>query len=414
MKKLDVYIQVNGEFVYVGDIVGKDYSDATFGYGDDYLASALRPISISLPLQKERFSKEQTYRYFEGLLPEGFARRSVAKWIETDELDYLTILEKLGSECLGAIRIGDAKQEDSYELLSTSRIKDLASEGATESTKLLMETHLSLTGASGKVGLYYDEQSDKWYLPHGLNASKHILKQSHIRYKKMVVNELLCMRVARKMGIDVAESSIMNLGSGRDEEVLYVTRRFDRVMPGDSSHGMVSPYRLHQEDFGQAMGIDAINKYETVKHGYVGRMFDLVRSYSSKPVEDVLKLWDMIVFNYLIGNTDSHIKNYSLLYSAGLDQIRLAPAYDIISTKVYDGMENMAYYIGDERNINNIGVEQFKMAADEARISQSVALERYNYIARNIGEVVSKVSAEMASEGFEDAVWVGEKIVGLR
>lgn len=413
MKKLDVYIQVNGEFVCVGDIVGKDYSDATFGYGDDYLASALRPISISLPLQKERFSKEQTYRYFEGLLPEGFARRSVAKWIETDELDYLTILEKLGSECLGAIRIGDVKQENSYELLSTSRIKDLASEGATESTKLLMETHLSLTGASGKVGLYYDEQSDKWYLPHGLNASTHILKQSHIRYKKMVVNELLCMRVARKMGIDVAESSIMNLGSGRDEDVLYVTRRFDRVMPGDSSHGMVSPYRLHQEDFGQALGIDAINKYETVKQGYVGRMFDLVRNYSSKPVEDVLKLWDMIVFNYLIGNTDSHIKNYSLLYSAGLDQIRLAPAYDIISTKVYDGMENMAYYIGDERNIHSIGAEQFKMAADEARISQSVAMERYNHIARNIGEVVSKVSAEMASEGFEDAVWVGEKIVGI-
>ena len=413
MKKLDVYIQVNGEFVYAGDIVGKDYSDATFGYGDDYLASALRPISISLPLQKERFSKEQTYRYFEGLLPEGFARRSVAKWIETDELDYLTILEKLGSECLGGIRIGDAKQEDSYELLSPSRIKDLASEGASESTKLLLETHLSLTGASGKVGLYYYEQSDKWYLPHGLNASTHILKQSHIRYKKMVVNELLCMRVAREMGIDVAESSIMNLGSGRDEDVLYVTRRFDRVMPGDSSHGMVSPYRLHQEDFGQALGIDAINKYEKVKQGYVGRMFDLVRNYSSKPVEDVLKLWDMIVFNYLIGNTDSHIKNYSLLYSAGLDQIRLAPAYDIISTKVYDGMENMAYYIGDERSIHNIGAEQFKMAADEARISQSVAMERYNYIARNIGEVISKVSAEMASEGFEDAVWVGEKIVAI-
>lgn len=413
MKKLDVYIQVNGEFVYVGDIVGRGYSDATFGYGDDYLASALRPISISLPLQKERFSKEQTYRYFEGLLPEGFARRSVAKWIETDELDYLTILEKLGSECLGAIRIGDAKQEDSYELLSSSRIKGLASEGATESTKLLMETHLSLTGASGKVGLYYDEQSDKWYLPHGFNASTHILKQSHIRYKKMVVNELLCMRVAREMGIDVAKSSIMNLGSGRDEDVLYVTRRFDRVMPGDSSHGMVSPYRLHQEDFGQALGIDAINKYEKVKQGYVGRMFDLVRNYSSKPVEDVLKLWDMIVFNYLIGNTDSHIKNYSLLYSAGLDQIRLAPAYDIISTKVYDGMENMTYYIGDERNIHSIGAEQFKMAADEARISQGVAMERYNHIARNIGEVISKVSAEMASEGFEDAVWVGEKIVGI-
>ena len=71
----------------------------------------------------------------------------------------------------------------------------------------------------------------------------------------------------------------------------------------------------------------------------------------------------------------------------------------------------MAYYIGDERNIYNIGAEQFKMAADEARISQSVAMERYNHIARNIGEVISKVSAEMASEGFEDAVWVGEKIL---
>ena len=76
-------------------------------------------------------------------------------------------------------------------------------------------------------------------------------------------------------------------------------------------------------------------------------MFSLLRAFSSEPLTDQLKLWDICVFNYLIGNTDNHIKNLSLLYSQDLKGVRLAPAYDVVSTAIYESStKEMALSIG--------------------------------------------------------------------
>ena len=106
MKRLAVYLEMQGQFRSVGFITGENFRDASFQYSEDYLkADYARPISISLPLTDEAFTSERTRNFFEGLLPEGFSRRAVANWIKTDEEDYLTILSKLGRECLGAVKI---------------------------------------------------------------------------------------------------------------------------------------------------------------------------------------------------------------------------------------------------------------------------------------------------------------------
>ena len=89
MRNLIVEIELDGESVYVGNIIGNDYQDACFKYSKEYLAfKKARPISISLPLKAEPFNSDATKNFFEGLLPEGFMRRSVAKWMRTDENDY--------------------------------------------------------------------------------------------------------------------------------------------------------------------------------------------------------------------------------------------------------------------------------------------------------------------------------------
>lgn len=113
-----------------------------------------------MPFGADTFSPRITRNYFEGLLPEGFSRKSVAKWMHADENDYLSILYGLGRECLEAVRISDAditEDKPSYEPLSEEQVCELAHEGATKSAQLVTEAHLSLTGASGKVGLYYDK-----------------------------------------------------------------------------------------------------------------------------------------------------------------------------------------------------------------------------------------------------------------
>lgn len=90
-------------------------------------------------------------------------------------------------------------------------------------------------------------------------------------------------------------------------------------------------------------------------------LFDLIRSYSADPMTDSVKLWDICVFNYLIGNTDNYIKNLSLLYGEDLKTIRLAPAYDIVSTMVYkSSMEDMALSVDGKHSINEISRESGK------------------------------------------------------
>ena len=219
MRELSVYIELNGIQTLVGKISGEQYNDARFRYVREYIeAREAVPISVSLPFQDDYFSTEQTRNFFESLLPEGFSRKAVADWMKADENDYIAILAQLGRECLGAIKIveGNDDRESGYELLSAERVKALAAEGATKSTEILLETHLSLTGASGKVGLYYNSDNNKWYLPKGDAPSTHIVKQSHVRHKQIVLNEQLCIQTAKRIGIAVPESFIVSNGSQSD------------------------------------------------------------------------------------------------------------------------------------------------------------------------------------------------------
>ena len=106
MRCLNVFIELNGTPVPVGSIKGNDSSDASFSYSPDYLnMPGARPISISLPLCSDPFGPELTRSYFEGLLPEGFLKMTVARSMRIEENDYLTILAGLGRECLGAVMI---------------------------------------------------------------------------------------------------------------------------------------------------------------------------------------------------------------------------------------------------------------------------------------------------------------------
>ena len=405
--------------VPVGEISGKSYQTAEFSYLDSYLESGYAtPVSVSLPLQRESFSAERTRRFFEGLLPEGFTRRSVAQWLHLDENDYMSILYQLGKECLGAVRIvaEDEIQTASYELITEQQVKALAAEGAQKSAEIVTKSHLSLTGASGKVGLYFDATGERWYLPEGTAPSTHIVKQSHVRLEGIVTNEQLSMMTAAKCGIEVPESFIIDLGRGDDSDVLYATRRYDRTFEGSAAmiSGLPCPLRLHQEDFSQAMGISSADKYEKNRTGYMRRMFETLGQVSANPIQDQQKLWDMIVFSYLLGNTDAHIKNFSLLYGKDLRSIRLAPAYDMVSTTVYEGStREMAFFIGNALLIDDITEESFKEASDEVHLGRKFAIGRYNLICNRFREALRDAASELQNAGFLKAAEMEERILRM-
>ena len=420
MRHYYVYLEVDGSQVRVGEIEGNSSEDARFSYSKEYISrNDSKAISVALPIQDEPFSPEQTKVFFDGLLPEGFMRKSIANNMHLDENDYLSILYNLGKECLGAIRIdeSDELQESWYEAITSEQVEKLAAEGTTKSTEIVIKTHLSLTGASGKVGLYYDDKEGKWYLPGGLAPSTHIVKQSHIRLDGIVTNEQLSMLAARKCGIDISESFIVNAGKGIDSEVLFATKRYDRVI--DETSPMIGnlkrPYRIHQEDFAQAMGIASFEKYEREDRNYAEKMFEIIRNYTRSPLEDQLRLWNRIVYNFVLGNTDAHIKNYSLLYDPHMEGISLAPAYDMLSTVIYESAtRDMSFNIGGIRNLDSIDEERFKLMASRVGIGEKIAMTNYHKVLDRFENAVKESAQELQELGFDNALDIAERIIIAR
>lgn len=407
-----VMIELAGESVKVGQI-----SEAGFAYDPTYLSrSNVKPISVSLPLQEAPFSPQRTKNFFDGLLPEGFTRRTVAQWMHVSEDDYLSILAGLGRECLGAIRIVDESDTApaQYQKLTLAQVQALAAEGTPQSAKLVTESHLSLTGASGKVGLYYDAVNDAWYQPFGTAPSTHIVKQSHLRLNGIVVNELLCLHTAKKCGIDVPDCFILDAGGTADENILFATARYDREMIADAQkiNGLSCPRQLHQEDFAQALGIPAAEKYEPESGSYLKDMFTLLKAQSANPLEDQLKLWDLTVFNYLIGNTDNHLKNASLLYDSTLSTLRLAPAYDVVSTTIYSGStRRLSMHFGDATTLDAVSEDSFRKAAHEVGIGEKLAMKRLSAMVEKFEAMLNATAEELIAQGFSNAAQLRDQIL---
>ena len=407
-----VMIELAGESVKVGQI-----SEAGFAYDPTYFSrSNVKPISVSLPLQEVPFSPQRTKNFFDGLLPEGFTRRTVAQWMHVSEDDYLSILAGLGRECLGAIRIVDESDTApaQYQKLTLAQVQALAAEGTTQSAKLVTESHLSLTGASGKVGLYYDAINDAWYQPFGTAPSTHIVKQSHVRLSGIVVNELLCLHTAKKCGIDVPDCFILDAGGTADENILFATARYDREIAEDCRkiNGLPCPRRLHQEDFAQALGIPAAEKYEPKSGSYLKDMFVLLKAQSANPLEDQMKLWDLTAFNYLIGNTDNHLKNASLLYDSTLSTLRLAPAYDVVSTTVYSGStRRLSMHLGDATMLDAVSEDSFRKAAHEVGIGEKLAMKRLAAMIEKFEAALNATAEELVDQGFSNAAQLRDRVL---
>ncbi|MEE3314269.1 MAG: HipA domain-containing protein [Treponema sp.] len=195
--------------------------------------------------------------------------------------------------------------------------------------------------------------------------------------------------------------------------MLFATRRFDRVFDFESKtvDGLRMPYCLHQEDFAQALGIKSADKYEKNDEAYLRKMFYLIQKHSSNPLDDSLKLWKRTVFNYLIGNTDNHIKNSSLVYSKDLSSVHLAPLYDVVCTKLYESStDEMSVSINGQRNINQITREDFEKEAEICGLGKKVAMNIYDELYANLTPALQDSAKELVAAGFPEAVDMAGKI----
>jgi serine/threonine-protein kinase HipA len=391
-RTLDVYLHND----LVGQLMQDDGGQMVFKYIEDWVnRPGATPLSQSLPLRKERFSRKECRGFFAGILPEENKREIIAGNLGISARNDFAMLEQIGGECAGAVTFVPAGQPQpernyGYRNLSSHELAAIFEELPKRPLLAGDEgIRLSLAGAQDKIALRIE--GDEISLPLGGAPSTHILKPAIERFAGVVFNEALCMNLATAVGLPTARVEIRTV---EGLEYLLV-ERYDRVhrqVPG----GAPVLERLHQEDFCQAQGIVSEEKYQKEGGPSLKQCFDLLREVSSAPVIDLAKLLDAVIFNYLVGNNDAHGKNFSLLYhGAGTEnqEVGLAPLYDLVSTIYYPELSrNMAMKIGGEYSSEKVTPKDFERLAEEARLAKPMVKRRVPDLADTVLAVLAKTS----------------------
>ena len=393
------------EFQPVGMVFYKD-SSLAFSYHDDYLATAdAAEISLSLPLDGK---DAQPAGFFEGLLPEGEMRGLFANSMHVSARDYANMLARLNSESIGALvlsRIGEPPcWQNEYEEIDFSFLEDFAAHPKTTALNAGMATRLSLAGAQSKLGLRHSGTDflTGWALPVGFSPTTHILKAADGTFENQVLNEAICLEAARLCDFDVASSQLRPTSNGP----ILATRRFDRAIDDD---GTIT--RLHQEDLCQAAGLLSEMKYEPTDGHFAALASSVISKSSNNPFGDRIVFFERLLFDYLIGNCDNHLKNYSLVWNASWTGRELSPSYDISCTTIYPVLDReMGIALCPSRRIDNVTAESILETARGAGIPRVLAESSLKRLASQIGDAVMQAGASFEDRGFRQAAEVAQLI----
>lgn len=202
-----------------------------------------------------------------------------------------------------------------------------------------------------------------------------ILKPPSDEYQSLPENEDTIMRLASIVRIPVVPHAMTRLSSG---ELSYITRRIDRS---------INRQKISMEDFCQISGRLTEDKYK----GSVERVGKLLRQYSIYPGLDAVNLFELVVFNYLVGNSDMHLKNYSLIET--VQGMRLAPAYDLVSTVLAFPQDNEESALTINGKKSKLNCKDFSALADSMGISYSVSRKTYTKFLRAESEMYKTIDA---------------------
>ena len=217
---------------------------------------------------------------------------------------------------------------------------------------LAMVGHTSLSGIQKKISLGL--APDKAALTVVAEGGGYILKPQTGTYPSIPENEQVTTRIAELVGIETADSGLVELTDGT---FAFIVRRFDRLPKGK---------KIPQEDFCQLSGQPPKEKY----HGSAEQCARIVKQFASEPLIELLKLYRLMLFVWWSGNGDMHLKNYSLL--TGDDGIiMLTPAYDLVSTHLVIPNDPLALPVGGKET--NLARGDWLRFADYCGLPRRVA-----------------------------------------
>jgi serine/threonine-protein kinase HipA len=292
---------------------------------------------ISNRLRVSRRAQDAT-AWLDGLLPEGPLRDVIAGNRGLVSSDTWAMIASLGRDVAGACIIVDpdrpvGDREPHVEPYPTLDHVAAAVDALPDAPLgVLDDSELSLAGMQDKLLLVRTDAGCGWGRPVGGYPSTHILKvdPSKSALRGVVEQEAAALAVAQRTGLTNISPTIVNHG----DSAWLIVERYDRSTDGT---GRVT--RIHQEDLAQAAGVDTRcngrrAKYESHGGPSLLTAAHLLRDGAQDVDEQLSLLVGAMVFTVLIGNSDAHAKNLSLVLDPP-GAVQLAPLYDTVPTMLF-------------------------------------------------------------------------------
>jgi serine/threonine-protein kinase HipA len=402
---------------HVGDLLFKSIGECEFTYTESWIKDQIAfPISPHIPFNVKTDS-QTIVNFIRNLFPEGESFDTLLYSLNVRKNNLYAVLKEIGKDTSGALTFGKAgiKNDSLREITEEELTQKLDSDSVQELIVWDSKYRLSVAGVQRKLNVLVKDE--RLFLADGNYSSTHILKFSKPNQKHLIINELICMRLARAAKIDVPDVFFRQFGR---HSSLLVTR-FDRRL---DNNGVL---KRHVVDGCQALNRPPEYKYEQnfgsgddVKHIREGVGINELFSFSEftkVPIKIKDTLIDWVLFNLIIGNSDAHGKNISFLVSN--KGIVLAPFYDLVSisyeTKLADKIDSgLAMAIGDNFDVDSITAYDLLSFAENIDFPLSKIGKKLSKMLDNVNNAINKEGFYLNSDDdvmSEDIIYHAGEII---
>ncbi|SEB92579.1 serine/threonine-protein kinase HipA [Burkholderia sp. WP9] len=309
--------------------------------------------------------------FFAGLLPESELRKRLeATRHNPEDRDDFGVLAAAGDELQGAVVI--QPPEDPHSIPEYART--FGATGGADNVEMSMtegatEGAASISGVQNKLALSTVHKGKRYIMPGHRKLSDLIAKLPARNDDSQVFNEFVAMQLAKAAGVNVATCEPMPL-SAIDIEGLETMAGTATSFLAVERYDRRDNQRIHVEDGCQVLGLMPIAKHGKAEQYQV--FLRLLKELSPRGVKDVREFFVRHAVNTLIGNSDAHLKNHSLLHAEEM-RPELAPAYDIVCVAALPGFSTYGTNMTIDRAQRTQTLGDYRLMARAAGVAERIA-----------------------------------------
>jgi len=254
--------------------------------------------------------------------------------------------------------------------------------------KEVIQSQTAITGVQAKLSLHitgnHNDKVGRRFTIVGLWGG-YILKPPSALYPQLPEVEDLTMHLAELSKIRTAPHSLIRLASGN---LAYITRRVDRTKNA----------KLAMEDMCQLTERLTEDKY----HGSYEQIAKTIQKYAAFPGLDVVNFFELVLFSFLSGNADMHLKNFSLLEHAGVGMI-LSPAYDLVNTTLVNPADEEELALNLNGKKKKIKKQDFIVAMNTLKVEEKQQQNIFNKMVKAMPKWMEQIENSFLHHDLKDS-----------